>query len=198
VWIARKHRFARGEIDHNQLAVEANEDYARELAGWSLQQAAPLVQQFVADVDRLRVFAWTAPVLRSLVADGVRPVVVSGAPHEILVEHAERLGLAGVEVHGLTLRAGPDGRFTGDLAANLGTDAGKRDLLQHVSGPVVLGVGDSVSDLPLLQGARRQLVVGRHAQELLDVLGASATAVPDPGAATAEEMIDLVRRLLTS
>jgi phosphoserine phosphatase len=152
----------------------------------------------VADVDQHHVYGWTAPVLRSLTDDGVRPVVVSGAPHEILVEHVRRLGLPDVEVHGLTLAAGPDGRFTGDLAANLGTDTGKRELLQQLEGPIVLGVGDSISDLPLLRAARRQLVVGRHAHSLLDMLGDSAAAVPDPGSATAQQMIDLVRSLVKS
>ena len=111
VWIERKRRYARGELDHNQLALEANGEYARALAGWSLQQADPLVQQFVAETDHRRVYGWAAPLLRA---------------------------------------------------------------------------------------ARRQLVVGRHTPALLDALGVTATCIPDPETATAEEVIDLVRSLVNS
>ena len=200
VWIERKRRYARGEIDHNQLAVEANGDYARGMTGWSLQQAAPLVQQFVAEIDHLHVYPWVAPLLHWLAGRGLRAVVISGAPQEILAEHVRHLGVHGVDIHGLTLTVDSNGRFAGGLAANDGTDGSKRALLRHLSataGPVVLGVGDSVSDLPLLEAARRQLVVGPQSQALSDELGPTAASVGNPAGASVEEMIDLVRSMLS-
>jgi phosphoserine phosphatase len=171
------------------------------MAGWSPGEATPLARRFVEEVDRHQVYGWAAPLLRWLSEHGTRPVIISGAPREILVEHVQHLGLADVEVHGLTLTLGDDGRYAGGVAANVGTDASKRKLIERLAataGPVELGVGDSTSDLPILRAARRQLIVGDHARGLLKQFGPSAACVPNPGSATAQEMIDLVGLLTTS
>jgi phosphoserine phosphatase len=128
-------------------------------------------------------------------------VIVSGAPQEILAEHLGHLGLDDLEVHGLTLTVDGDGRYAGAVASNVGTDAAKQELIGQLArstGAVVLGVGDSTSDLPLLRAARRQLIVGRHARRLLEEFGPSAACVPDPATASTEEMIDLVSVLTGS
>ena len=202
-WLARKQRYLDGVIDHNQFADEANREFARALAGWSLQQTAPLARRFVAETDRLLVYRWAAPLLRWLTDHGTRPVIVSGAPQELLLEHLQQVGLTDVEPHGLTLALDQDGRYTGAVAANVGTDTAKRVLVQHLAaaagpGAIVLGVGDSSSDLPLLHAADRQLIVGRHAHRLLEDFGPTAAAVPDPQAAAADDMIALVSELLES
>ncbi len=201
VWAERTHRYATGQIDHNQLAEEANGEYARALAGWSRDEAIPLVRRFVADTDHRQVYGWAAPLLRWLADNGTRPVIVSGAPQEILTEHLVHLRLGDLEAHGLTLTVDGAGRYAGGVAGNVGTDAAKQQLIEQLAqsaGPVVLGVGDSTSDLPLLRAARRQLIVGRHARRLLQEFGASAACVPDPAAASADEMIGLVSVLTAS
>jgi phosphoserine phosphatase len=139
----------------------------------------------------------------------VRPVVVTGAPQELIDAHLACLHVTGgADAHGLVLPS-EDGRFLGTLDVNSGTEAGKVEILAGLDGTgdgtagtgndIVLAAGDSSSDRPLLEAARRQLIVGGGATDgSLEEFAATALAVDAPWSIDAGTMIERVEHLLQS
>jgi phosphoserine phosphatase len=152
--------YLEGRLDgHSDLAHRANTLYAVASAGWRASDLAAAAGRFVAGVDRGLVFGFVPDLLAWLVEHGIEPVIVTGAPAELVAPH---VGAAGARVVGLTLEES-DGGFTGAIRRNPGTGDEKARAvaeLVEAGAEVVLGAGDSESDLPLLRAARHQLVVG--------------------------------------
>ena len=151
--------YLEGRLDgHSDLAHRANTLYAAAAAGWATADVAALVEPYLDEVDRPLVYPFVPALLAWLVDRGIEPVVVTGAPTELVAAYVDA---AGGRVIGLRL-AQADGRYTGAIARNPGTATEKARAVAEVvagGGEVVLGAGDSESDLPLLQAAPRQLVV---------------------------------------
>ena len=82
---------------------------------------AALVGPFLAEVDRPLVFPFVPALLAWLVDHGIEPVIVTGAPAELVAGYVEP---AGGRVVGLTL-AESGGRYTGAIRRNPGT--GRRE-----------------------------------------------------------------------
>ena len=144
--------------DHSDLAHRANTLYAAAAAGWATADVAALVGPYLDEVDRPLVYPFVPALLAWLVDHGIEPVVVTGAPAELVTPYVEP---AGGRVVGLTL-AESGGRYTGAIGRNPGPAAEKTRAVAEVLADgceVVLAAGDSVSDLPLLRAGRRQLVV---------------------------------------
>ncbi len=144
---------------HDDLAHRANLLYAGATAGWRTSDVAALVGPFLDEVDRPLVYPFVPVLLAWLVEHGIEPVIVTGAPAELVAPYVEP---AGGRVVGLTL-VESDGRYTGALRRNPGTSQEKARVVAELQADgcqVVLGAGDTDSDLPLLRAGRWQLVVG--------------------------------------
>lgn len=198
-WRALRRRYDTGRIGHNRLALEANRAYAREMAGRPAAEIVRRVEAFVTGADHHQVFPWAAGFLRRLAAGGIRPVIITGAPRDLIDAHLHAMGLTDmdIEVHGFTLGVGPGGDYTGRIRANPGVGAAKRRLVDRLAhtGDVALAAGDSVSDLPLLRAAHRQLIVGvpgGEAAALRAEFGRTAATVDAPYAVTADDVYELV------
>lgn len=152
--------FLEGRLDgHSDLAHRAATVYATATRGWAVPDVAALVAPFLADVDRPLVFPFVADLLAWLVEHGIEPVIVTGAPDQLVRGYAESRG---ARVVGFTV-AQKAGRYTGAIRRNPGTGHEKERVVAELEGDgceVVLGAGDSESDLPLLRAAGRQLVMG--------------------------------------
>jgi len=152
--------YLEGRLDgHSDLAHRAGTLYASASAGWRTGDVADLVAPFLADVDRGLVFSFVPALLTWLVEHGIEPVIVTGAPVELVAGYVES---SGGRVLGLTL-VESDGRYTGAIGRNHGTGIEKARVVAELAADgneVVLGAGDTDSDLPLLRAAHRQLVVG--------------------------------------
>jgi phosphoserine phosphatase len=144
---------------HSDLAHRANTLYASATAGWAVPDVAALVGPYLADVDGPLVYPFVPDLLAWLVEHDIEPVVVTGAPAPLVTAY---VGPRGGRVVGFTV-AEADGRYTGVVGRNPGTGREKARVVAELEGDgcvVVLGAGDSESDLPLLRAAPRQLVVG--------------------------------------
>jgi phosphoserine phosphatase len=152
--------YLEGRLDgHSDLAHRANTLYASATAGWAVADMADLVDPFLADVDGPLMFPFVPDLLDWLVEHGIEPVIVTGAPAELVTGY---VGARGARVVGLTV-VEAHGRSTGAVGRNPGTGLEKARVVAELAGEgceVVLGAGDSESDLPLLRAAPRQLVVG--------------------------------------
>jgi phosphoserine phosphatase len=161
--------FAKGQIDHDELARQCADVYAEGMRDGSVEDIDDWAAVFVQgpDADALHDFA--KPLVEDLIERGIAPVIVSGAPRKVVKRHARRLGIS--EAFGLTLgtvaqgeatdSAGP--RYDGTVTDNPGLAARKGALVRSLieeGGEIVLAVGDSESDEPLWEAAPHRVIVG--------------------------------------
>ncbi len=178
--------------DSSDLAHRANTLYAGAAAGWRLADLAALVAPFVEEVDRALVFGFVPALLGWLVDRGIEPVVVTGAPTELVGGYVEPLG---GRVVGLSLEVDGD-RYTGAVRRNPGTGAEKARAVAELVGEgfeVELGAGDSESDLPLLVAGRRRLVMGNPG--LAGRFPPASTLLVEPRTMSADELCERLDRL---
>lgn len=116
-----------------------------------------LVDPTSDDIDALTdayVAALAPGVARALGAlreAGRRVVLVSGGVREAIVPMAKSLGIHANDVHAVSVRFAPDGRYAGhDTSSPLTTAAGKRSIVTSLALPRrILAVGDGATDLAM-------------------------------------------------
>ncbi|MFO1540341.1 MAG: HAD family hydrolase [Chloroflexota bacterium] len=142
-----------GSLAYDRLALLAEEVYVGIAAGRPVAELAERAEA-VAATDRLRPGA--EALLAALRSAGIRPVVISGAPVEVLRAHARRLGIDPADVTGWELARDGD-RIAPRLASgNTARAEAKAVVVARVAAgaEVVLGIGDSDGDRPLVAAAR--------------------------------------------
>jgi phosphoserine phosphatase len=156
--IAERFRDAQDRYLDGSLAYESFVDVARDayttLAdGRTVDELGSLAADLA---PRLSLRPGAAELVAALLARGIRPIVISGAPMEVLQAHAAILGLDPADVTGWTLVRDGD-RVLGRLAADTATGGTKAAIVERLVGTgsqVVLGIGDSPADHPLIDAAR--------------------------------------------
>lgn len=157
-------RYRRGEVTYAHIADVVPRVYVGGLRGLPTADAAALADAFVADPTFTARWSDLVPVLDGFLRAHPRlaPVFVSGAPQEVL-ERVAAAAVAGAEVHAIRADA-VDGRYTGALVDNPAERHRKVRLVAELvaRAPIALAAGDTASDEPMLDAARRRLVVGPH------------------------------------
>lgn len=147
-----------GNMTHDQLAIEAAAIYANALEGVSVEVIRPLAESFAAEYPT---YAFSRELVLGLRDRGMRPVLVTGAPEEVIVPIIRDLDIE--RAFGLAL-VEADGRFTGEQLSNAGVAAAKenalRKLITDQECEIVVAVGDSEGDRPLWRAAQVSVRVG--------------------------------------
>lgn len=151
---------ARGTVSYATLAEEVCTAQCTGVRGQDVAELALLAEQFV-DMDQHRVHEYTRPLIELLIGNGVEPIVVSGAPSQVLDVYARRLGISTVHAVEALYEDGVFTGATGNLFAV--TEEKRRIVSEELSArgrpQALLAVGDSEADLPLLEAATWRLVV---------------------------------------
>ena len=97
-----------------------------------------------------RVAPGAVEVVRDLIANGVRVLIVSGGVREALKPLAELVGVAEVDLYGVDINLGATGTYLGfDANATLARQEGKLELLRKLESDLprpILHVGDGMTD----------------------------------------------------
>jgi phosphoserine phosphatase len=154
-------RFRQDGGSHDRFVKAANRAYANELVGISSRKLTSALPEFI-EQDRKRFYPWAHEFFELLNRHDLTPAVVSGAPVEILQGHLAKLDAT--IAFGLVL--GTDrGEFTGHIVCNPGLSDSKRRIakaLAAAGNELLLGVGDSPADKPLLEASQIRVVVGKN------------------------------------
>lgn len=148
---------------HDRLATEAAEIYAYAVAGVQTEEVTRHAAAFVADYvseKHGRIFRHSRSLLDGLCDRGLRPILVSGAPREV-VDHL-MLELDVRSSFPLLLER-ENGRFTGQIEFNHGLSSGKYEacqLLEARECELLVAIGDSEGDRPMWQRAACSIQVG--------------------------------------
>ena len=153
-----------GEIDYAFAIIRSAQIYATGLCGVSVEATRRLAVSFIEQYQKLYEYA---PVLIGRLRDnGVKPIVVSGSPDVVLAPYAINLDFD--LALGLSLRADDTGTtWSKVIAVNGGTEQAKRnkvvDLMREYN--VILAIGDSPADIPLLEAASFPLLLTGSSKE---------------------------------
>ena len=187
------------EYGHDRLAREAARIYAASMSGVESKLTEPLATALVSDylASGGNVFPSTTRLISGLRDRGIRPVLITGAPSEVVSELATELGIG--SVFPLTLEQ-RDGRFTGAVEFNHGLSTAKRkvcrDLREAHDCNLLVAVGDSEGDRPMWDAAEVSIRVGGVADARdVTISGVDLTSPLDsafwahiPGASWIEEL----------
>ncbi len=147
-----------GASAHDTLVERVVGAYAGAMAGQEVAAIEEQAETFVGvDVRSLRPF--TTALLERVAAMGIEAILISGSPEVVLSHHARRLPIG--QVFGVLLDE-RGGRYVGTVARNTGLASEKAATVRAIAATraVVLALGDSRSDLPLLRAARLPVLVG--------------------------------------
>ncbi len=151
-----------GDLPYRRLAVETPELYARGLEGVRQEELRAHARSYVERDDARALFPFSRLLLESLVEREIETVVISGSPIETLAVHQERLPIR--RQWGITV-AVSNGLYTGELELNPAEQTAKEHIISATldDARVLLAIGDSEADVPMLEIAEARIVVGNDA-----------------------------------
>lgn len=156
--------FIRNELSYDEFAEQAPLAYARGMAAANIDVIKSLAVDFVRRDATQSLYPFAIPLLALLARRKIHSIVISGAPAELLALYKSLVPVHAV--FGLVLGT-QDGIYTGTLEENTASAPGKAHIVERLSNDdIVVGIGDSPADLPLLRPARIRVLVGDNGMEL--------------------------------
>jgi phosphoserine phosphatase len=149
--------YDQGELPYRRLAIETPELYARGLEGVRQAELQVHARSYV-EQDTRNLFSFSRVLLEVLVERQIETLIISGSPIETLAIHQERLPISGLWGIVAAVR---HGRYTGELELNPAEQTAKEDIISTaVKGArVMVAIGDSEADIPMLEVAEARIVV---------------------------------------
>lgn len=148
--------YARGRLAYDEFSRRAAQAYAEGIAGRSVAATQRLARQFV-EADRRRLFGFVPELVTALDERGVAIMVVSGAPQVLLDEY--RAVVQFDRGYGLVVEE-TDGVWQAAPQPSPAMRAVKQacvDDMRDGGYDILLAVGDSEADVPLLLAAAIRL-----------------------------------------
>jgi phosphoserine phosphatase len=143
-----------GKIPYIQAVFDVGVIYAEGLAGQKVEDTLGLAAQFAGN-DKA-IFDFTPVLFKILLKNNIKIVLISNTPQVMLDEYRKHFGLT--EVYGLQVEE-QAGSWANQVIMNPGLSEVKRkivtDLVNRYN--IILGMGDTHEDAPLLESARIRL-----------------------------------------
>lgn len=151
--------YRRDELTHDSLSQESAELYASALKN-SREQDILLAASSFLNEDKEFINTFSIPFLSYLKRHDFCVAIISGAPAEILKTYQKKLNIDNVFALECEVK---DGAYSGKIKSNLGISSQKHKAIHEIkkSGRYMfcLSMGNSSSDIPLLQSTSSQIIV---------------------------------------
>ena len=143
-----------GRIPYAQAVFDVGVIYAEGVAGQKVGETMALAAQF-AKIDKA-IFRFTPGFFEILRETNLKIILISNTPQVMLDEYGRRFGLT--EVYGLQVDQ-KAGLWANRVIINPGLSEVKRRIVAQLVGKynIILGMGDTHEDAPLLEAARIRL-----------------------------------------
>jgi phosphoserine phosphatase len=148
-----------GKITYSQAVFDVGVNYAEGLSGQKLKDIMILARQFV-EKDHA-VFKFTSAFFEILHSNKIKLVLISNTPQLLLDKYKKQFKLN--EVYGLQTGE-KSGTFINEVIINPGLTEAKKKIVAELVNKyyVVLGMGDTHHDVPLLEPAKIRLFMKPH------------------------------------
>lgn len=156
------------KVNYPYLVKHAGELCASCVADMSVGEVTSLATLFV-EVDRDNLYKFSAAVLDAAKRRGYTTFIISGAPTEILVAYSSMLSVD--KAFGLEIKRIGD-TYSDAVSANFGLTEQKKEAVAGIiaSGfDIALAVGNSESDLPLLEHARNRFIISDEQESITSI-----------------------------
>lgn len=163
---------SRSDFGHDRLARDAGQIYGEALKGVPVGELERLAQSFTADYVGRRgsLFASSRELVSGLRSRGLRPILMTGAPEELVKWIAPELDIE--NSYSLVLEKDQDHAFTGKVEQNVGVSSEKtaacESLEQEQECRIVVAIGDSEGDRGMWQKAEIAIRVGKDGNATAD------------------------------
>lgn len=149
--------YGAGKVSYLELSERAPELYALGLHGSNVAAVAGCASEFVEN-DRHSLFSFTSGLHEFLRRQQIEAIVISGAPIEVLHAYQKRFGWSAI--FGVRVEVA-DGIYSASLTSNPAGAVAKETIVHQLGSDrkVLLAIGDSESDVPLLDAAQYKIVV---------------------------------------
>lgn len=153
-----ENRYKRKEITHDEYANIACNEYTKALTGKSEKKLNQVIADYIKE-DRELLFPETNALMKFLNKKNVDVIVISGAPTRILEQYKEEFGIK--DIFALEEEV-VEKSFTGKVACNYGHNkfCKVNELIKKYKTAPYLALGDSESDIPLLDSSDYPICVG--------------------------------------
>lgn len=185
------HRYRSGRISHDDLVLLAESELSGALLGLSRRLVRDSLRK-VGVMSAEELYPFVDPLMKGLRSFDVELYVVTGAPSVAVQSALGRFGP--LNTIGLDLRSDDEGRW--EVTSNPGGSEHKRRIVDRLASrnDILLAIGDSASDLPMLEVAEIGVVVGEHMDA--DPTTIATRLMPGSGSVEAHALLDRVEGLL--
>lgn len=150
--------FNDGILTYSNLVINTADVYAKSIARIN-ESNLNIQAEIFASNDR-KLFPFVSDLIEFLHRKNLEVVIISGTPTIVLNAFASKLGID--QSFGLDLDKTPDGAYNGLILRNHGLYSYKKKLVDKFLAEdrkIILGVGNSKADLPLLENASKGFIL---------------------------------------
>lgn len=150
--------FNDGILTYQNLVMNTADIYAKSIA--RINESNLNVQAEIFASNDRNIFPFVSDLIEFLHRNNVEVVVISGTPTIVLNAFASKLGID--QAFGLDLDKTSSGVYTGLILRNHGLYSYKKKLVDKFLAEdrkIILGVGNSKADLPLLENASKCFIL---------------------------------------
>jgi HAD superfamily phosphoserine phosphatase-like hydrolase len=152
-----------GKLPYAHIVKSIPEIYAKGLTGQPVYEHNLAANEFILSDGFLDAISPVASYIFDTVngLDGVSAYIISGGPRSVLAAFAQEVGIE--DVYAMEVVA-DEGIYTGILKDNPASLARKKELVSRLQerASLILAVGDSESDKPMLDAAQFRITFGHH------------------------------------
>ena len=154
-------RFKQGHINYRKLVIMGASIVARSLKGKKAQEIDIATNGFSHQVLKY-IYPFVFDFIHLLKEHDIKLIVISGAPKKALDQVCKKIGVD--ELYAFDLNIDKNNLVIGDVSNNYGLIEKKQEIVNVIVSrysEVILGMGNSDYDSPILEAAKNKLYMGK-------------------------------------
>lgn len=156
-------KYKKAEISHDQLARDAGKIFAKSIKGIRKSILEQKIQAYMCE-DSSKLYGFTQEIFEVLNENKVLPIIVSGAPSDILENYLIQFNI--YKIYGFVAEVEND-RFSGKVLYNYGYDKSLKieEICKKMGRLPKISFGDSASDFGMLEIAEKSIIVCKNERD---------------------------------
>ena len=149
--------YKKENLSHDQLAKDACDVFAKSIKGMKKSILERQIRDYMYE-DSTKLFRFTQEIFDVLNENKILPIIVSGAPSDILERYRMKFNL--YEIYGFVAEVEND-RFSGKVSCNYGYNKSLKveEICKKMGRIPKIAFGDSISDFEMLNKAEKSIIV---------------------------------------
>ena len=149
--------YKKENLSHDQLAKDACDVFAKSIKGMKKSILERQIRDYMYE-DSTKLYKFTQEIFDVLNENKILPIIVSGAPSDILERYHMKFNL--YEIYGFVAEVEND-RFSGKVSCNYGYNKNLKveEICKKMGRIPKIAFGESISDFEMLNKAEKSIIV---------------------------------------